>query len=182
MLPDDEQVLREAHEAERDDEDVAGHPLCRQVQPPRSTVGLLAVSETSLEDSAMPAQDDIAIVRRGYEWFNSGNIDELAGIFANDVVWHVGGRGRLAGVKTGKDATFAYFGQLDEGSDSTFRAELHDLVGSDDHVVGLHTGTAQRSGRSLNAHEALVFHLRDGKIVEAWEHYGDSQAWDEFWA
>jgi ketosteroid isomerase-like protein len=27
----------------------------------------------------------------------------------------------------------------------------------------------------------LLFHMRDGKVAEAWEHYEDSQAWDEFW-
>ena len=61
-----------------------------------------------------------------------------------------------------------------------FRAELHDVVASGEHVVGLHSSTGQRQGRSLQLHEALVFHLRDGKIVEAWEHYADSQTWDEF--
>jgi ketosteroid isomerase-like protein len=134
------------------------------------------------ENNVTARDDNAAVVRRGYELFNTGNMDELAKIFADDVVWHVGGRGRLAGEKRGKDAAFSYFGQLGEGSDGTFRAELHDLVASDDHVVGLHTSTGQRNGRSLNEHEALVFHLRDGKIAEGWEHYEDSQRWDEFWA
>jgi ketosteroid isomerase-like protein len=126
--------------------------------------------------------ENAAVVRRGYELFNRGDMDGLAEIFADDVVWHVGGRGQLAGEKRGKEAAFAYFRQLGEGTEGTFQAELHDLVASDDHVVGLHTSTGQRKGRSLSQHEALVFHLRAGKIVEAWEHYEDSQEWDEFWA
>jgi uncharacterized protein len=53
---------------------------------------------------------------------------------------------------------------------------------NDDHFVDLQTDTGQREGRSLNIKEALVFHLRDGVIVEAWEQYEDSQTIDEFWS
>ena len=128
------------------------------------------------------AQENAAIIRRGYELFNSGNLEELQQLFAEDVVWHTGGRSRLAGDKQGRDAAFAYFGQLGELTDGTFRAELRDIVANDEHVVGLHTDTAQRGGKSLSLREVLVFHLRDGRVVEAWEHYEDSQTWDEFFA
>jgi ketosteroid isomerase-like protein len=126
------------------------------------------------------AEENAALVRRGYELFNSGNMDELAQLFAEDVVWHAGGRGRFAGEKRGRDAVFAYFGAIAEATGGTFRAELHDVAVSAEHAVGLHTNTAQRNGQSLNLHEALLFHLRDGKITEAWEHYEDSRTWDEF--
>jgi len=128
------------------------------------------------------AQENAATIRRGYELFNSGNLEGLNALFHPDVVWHAGGRGRLSGDKRGRDATFAYFGQIGELSGGTFRAELHDVVANDEHVVGLHTDIAQREGRSLNIKEVLVFHLQDGVIVEAWESYEDSQATDEFWA
>jgi uncharacterized protein len=127
------------------------------------------------------AQENAATVRRGYELFNSGNLEGLRQIFAEDVVWHAGGRGRLSGDKRGRDAAFAYFGQLGQETGGTFRAELHDIVANDEHVVGLHTNTARR-GKSLNVKEVLVFHLRNGKVVEAWEHYEDRQTWDEFFA
>ena len=48
------------------------------------------------------------------------------------------------------------------------------------HAVGLHTATGERDGRRLSVHAVLVFHLRDGTVVEAWEHYDDSRAVDEF--
>ncbi len=128
------------------------------------------------------AQENAATIRRGYEAFNSGDLQTLTELFAEGVVWHGGGRGRFTGDKRGRDATFAYFGQLGELTGNTFRAELHDVAASEEHVVGLHRNTGERAGRSLNLREALVFHLRDGKIVEAWEHYEDTQAWDEFFA
>jgi ketosteroid isomerase-like protein len=128
------------------------------------------------------AQENAATARRGYEAFSSGDMQALAEVIAEDVVWHCAGRGRLAGDKRGRDATFAYFGQLAELTGGTFRVELHDLTASDDHIAGIQTVTGERAGRSLNLREALVFHLRDGKIVEAWEQMADTQTWDEFFA
>lgn len=126
------------------------------------------------------AQDDAATIRRGYEYFNTGNLAGLAELFAEDAVWHVGGRGQLSGEKRGRDATFAYFGQLGERSGGTFRAELHDVVGGDTHTVGVHTSTGEREGKRLSERTMLLFHLRDGKVTEAWEHYEDSGRVDEF--
>jgi ketosteroid isomerase-like protein len=37
------------------------------------------------------AQESATTIRRGYELFNSGNLEELTQIFAEDVVWHAGG-------------------------------------------------------------------------------------------
>ena len=125
-------------------------------------------------------QENVAIVRRGYDLFNSGNVQELQAIFADDAVWHVGGRSQLSGEKRGRDACFAYFGQIGQLTNGTFRAEVHDVVGDDEHVVGIHTSPGQRDGRTLSQHTALIFHMRDGKVAEAWEHYEDSRAVDEF--
>ena len=126
------------------------------------------------------AQENAAAVRRGYEAFNRGDMQALADLFAEDAVWHVSGRNRLSGEKRGRDAAFAYFGQLGELSGGTFRAELHDVIANDEHVVGLHTSTGERDGRRLSAHTALVFHMRDGKVAECWEHQEDQAAFDEF--
>jgi ketosteroid isomerase-like protein len=126
------------------------------------------------------AQDNAAVIRRGYELFNSGNMEGLQGIFLEDAVWHVGGRNQLSGEKRGRDACFQYFGQIGELTNGTFRAEMHDVVAGAEHAVGIHTSTGEREGRRLNEHTVLVFHLRDGKVAEAWEHYEDSRRVDDF--
>jgi len=64
----------------------------------------------------------------------------------------------------------------------TFRAELHDLVADDRHTVGMHVATGEREGRTLEDREALVFHIRDGKVVEVWQYIADQYAYDEFFS
>jgi ketosteroid isomerase-like protein len=127
-------------------------------------------------------KDSVATIRRGYEAFNTGDMATLSEIIAEDVLWHSCGRGRFAGEKRGRDATFAYFGQIAELTGGSFRAELHDVAASEEHVVGIQTNTGTRNGKTLRLKFALVVHLRDGKIAEVWENSEDTQTWDDFFA
>jgi ketosteroid isomerase-like protein len=129
------------------------------------------------------AEDNAAIVRRGYEAFNSADIETLMGLFDENASWHTPGRGSLAGDHKGRDATFAYFGQLGGETGGSFKAMLQNLFTSDDgHVVGLHHNTGERNGKQLDVDCCLVFELKDGKVVDGREHFYDLNAWDEFWS
>ena len=56
----------------------------------------------------MGADENAAITRRGYEAFNSGDMETLTEIFDEGVVWHTPGRSSLAGDYQGRDASFAF--------------------------------------------------------------------------
>jgi ketosteroid isomerase-like protein len=61
------------------------------------------------------------------------------------------------------------------------RGEIHDVLASDDHVVVLQTKRGERDGHgSLEDREAIVLFVRDGTVVEVWEHPGDVYAMDAF--
>jgi ketosteroid isomerase-like protein len=64
----------------------------------------------------------------------------------------------------------------------TFRVEVHGVVADDRHTVGLHLATGEREGRILEDREALVFHIRDGKVVEAWQYIENQYTYDEFFS
>ena len=64
-----------------------------------------------------------AIVRRGYEAFNSGDLTELAELFGDNVSWHTPGRGPLAGDAVGRDAVFARLGRYQAETGGTSRAD-----------------------------------------------------------
>jgi uncharacterized protein len=130
-----------------------------------------------------PATDNVAIMRRAYEAFNTGDIDTLVGIFDKDAVWHLPGRSSMAGDYHGRDATLAYFGQLAQETGGTFRAELSHLAAEgDNRVVGIQRSTGDRDGRHLDVSDCIVFELKDGRMVDGREHFEDLYAWDEFWA
>jgi ketosteroid isomerase-like protein len=130
----------------------------------------------------MPEHPNVEAVRRGYELFNKGDLEGLADLFAEDVVWHVPGRSPIAGDYQGRDATFAYFGQLDELTGSTYQAELHVAVGNEEHVVSIDQSSATRGDRSYEANELVVFRFRNGRVVEAWQALMNPYAHDEFFS
>jgi ketosteroid isomerase-like protein len=131
----------------------------------------------------MGAEEDIAVVRRGYEAFNTADMQTLNELFDESVSWHTPGRGSLAGDHVGRDATFAYFGQLGGQTGGTFRATLeHVTADGEGRVVGIHHNSGERNGKQLDVDCALVFELKDGRVVDGREHLGDLYAWDEFWS
>ncbi len=118
----------------------------------------------------MGAQENAKLIRKGYEAFQKGDLAAFDDILSDDCVWHVPGRGQLAGDKKGRKATVDYYGKLGELSGGSVKVVLHDVLANDDHVVGLQSTSAERGGKSFETTEAIVFHVRNGRLSEAWEH------------
>jgi len=124
-----------------------------------------------------------ALVRRGYEAFNAGDIETLTELFDENASWHTPGRSPLAGDNEGRDAVFTQFGRYGGETGGTFKATLlHVLTGDGGRVVGLHHNTAERNGKQLDVYCCIVFELEDGRVVDGREHFFDLYAWDEFWS
>jgi uncharacterized protein len=131
----------------------------------------------------MGADENVAIMQRAYDAFNSADVNTLSELFDESVVWHLPGRSSFADDYQGREATLAYFGQLGQETEGTFRAELERLVGDDDdRVVGIQRSTADRNGKHLDVRDCIVFQLKDGRITDGREHFEDLYAWDEFWS
>ena len=129
-----------------------------------------------------PAQN-VAIMRRAYEAFNTGDVETLTELFDESAVWHLPGRSSMATDYHGRDATLAYFGRIGQESGGTFRAELQDLTADDDdRVVGIQRSTGDRNGKHLDVGDCIVFQLKDGRVIDGREHFEDLYAWDEFWS
>ncbi|GAA4036637.1 nuclear transport factor 2 family protein [Arthrobacter methylotrophus] len=129
----------------------------------------------------MGATENAELVRRGYEAFNAGDLATLSELFAEDAVWYAAGNGVLSGTKQGRDAVLAYFGELGARSQGSFKATVQDVVGGEDHTVGIQQTHAENNGKTLDMATAIVFVLRDGKVVEGREFFEDTAKADDFW-
>jgi uncharacterized protein len=130
----------------------------------------------------MGAEEDVALVRRGYEAFSTGDMDTLKEQFTDDAVWRVAGSGPLSGVKQGRDAILAYFGELGSRSNGSVKVHLEDVAAGDRYVIGIQSNHAERDGRSLDQRSALVFTLVDGKVTEVLELQEDTAKASDFWS
>ena len=122
------------------------------------------------------------LAQRAFDAFSKGDFEAVAALLADDIVYHVPGRGPLSGDHRGKDHVLANFAEQAELTGGTFRLEVHDVVANDDHAIVLTAARAERGDRSWEDNAVLIFHIRDGKISEAWLHPGDQYAGDEFFS
>lgn len=122
------------------------------------------------------------IVRKGISAFQSRDLETLKGVFADDIVWHIPGKSPVSGDYKGREEVLGFLGKLGEMTGGTFKIEIHDVLGSDEHVVALMRQTGEREGKRLDGQFANVFHIRDGKVAEFWGQPFDLYAVDEFWS
>ena len=122
------------------------------------------------------------LLRKGYEAFAGYDLDTIRALFADDVIWHVGGRSQLAGTFKGKDEVFGWFAKLLTLSEGTFKINVHDVIANDNHAVVLSNDTAQRGDKHLDVQAVAVYHIANGQVTEAWFFNSDVYADDEFFA
>src|SRR5436189_5625090 len=105
----------------------------------------------------MGADQNVAVMRRAYDAFNTGDVETLTELFDEIAVWHLPGRSSFANDYQGREATLAYFGQLAQETGGTFRAELQHLTADDEgRVVGIQLSTADRGRRQLVLGDPIV--------------------------
>ena len=123
------------------------------------------------------------LMRDYYDAWLSNDAERAMGYWANDIVHHVPGRHRLAGDFQGKAAFLKAYAEVFNELGGTIEVvEVHEVLVKGDHAIGLVKERAVRGDRRLDFNRVVVYHLRDGKIVETWSHDFDPYALDEFWS
>ncbi len=130
----------------------------------------------------MAEHPNAALLSKGYEAFNKGDMATLTELFSEDTVWHEPGNNPLSGELRGREAVFAMFARIAELSGGTYRAVVHDILANDEHVVVVSRMTGTRQGKETNSAAVQVYHMRNEKITEAWNFFQDQRAFDEFWS
>lgn len=122
------------------------------------------------------------LMRKAGELLNAGDFPGFLELHTDDVVMHVPGSGPLSGDHRGRDGIAAVFQKEMSLLDAPPEFEDHDDLGSDDHAVSLVVQRLRRGGRTLEARQTIVAHVRGGKFSEVWVQPGDPAAFNEFLA
>ena|SRR5437867_4409259 len=131
---------------------------------------------------ALMLHPNIAIVRRFYVAFiarDTARIWEFAG---QDLALHVSGRSRWTGDYRGREEILGLFYRVGQMAGRSVRLTIHDVVGGEQHVVGLHKATAALPGKALDLNGTAVCHVDAGKISEIWLGWQSQRTFDEFWS
>ena len=123
-----------------------------------------------------------AVVREIFDAFARKEGFALRGVFAEDAVWSVPGRGVMAGTYRGRDEIFRFLTRLPKETDGTYGSELVDVLASDTRAAALYRARGTRRGRTLELDQVLLFTLEEGRVTRVLALPSDPDAFEEFWA
>jgi hypothetical protein len=116
----------------------------------------------------MNEQQNIEVVKRGYEAFGSGDINSLLDLFHENIEWH---QPKAEGLPyqekyNGREAVGEMFASLDENEDIS-HFEPQEFIAQGDKVVVLGTmsATVKDTGRDYQTDWVHIFTVRDGKVT-----------------
>ena len=130
----------------------------------------------------MPAVENEAIVRRIFDAFARKEGLALRGLFAEDAVWSVPGRGVMAGTYEGRESIFRFLAKLSRETDGTYGSELVDVLASDDRAAALYRARGTRHSRTLELDQVLLFRIEHGLVRRVLALPSDPEAFEAFWA
>jgi ketosteroid isomerase-like protein len=102
---------------------------------------------------------------RTVEAFRQGDLDTVASLIAEDVVWHVPGDHPLAGELVGLEQLLEFLARLPSLG---FTIREHDVFANDEHLCALSFIGARRDGLEVETRVVSVFHFRHGQQTERW--------------
>ena len=123
-------------------------------------------------------------LRKAFLAFDTGDMDTFWSAISDDVTMHWPGRSPLAGDHVGREQ-FAQLvdRELEIMKGGGWEGQYDDILVNGDRCVVLERGHGWLAdGRTIDVRIAIVCDVKDGKIVEMWEHPFDLYAWDEFWS
>lgn len=130
----------------------------------------------------MSAAENAAVVSRIFDAFARSEGLALRGLFAEDAVWSVPGRGVMAGVYEGREAIFRFLAKLPKETDGTYASRLIDVLSSEDRAAALYRASGTRHGRTLELDQVLLFRFERGLVRHVLALPSDPDAFEEFWA
>ena len=119
-----------------------------------------------------------ALMRRYMDAWQADDIETVMDCYSDDVVMIIQGRSRHAGTTRGKAEFSAAIGRIVGDSESAEIVEIHDVLVSDDHAVGLVRERFCSGGRCVDTDRVVVYELRAGKIAEIRTYDSDVYAYD----
>jgi ketosteroid isomerase-like protein len=120
----------------------------------------------------------VEIVRRGFEALNAGDLDRFYEFFDPEVEWRTSVEDPDAATHRGLQALQRYVEQWLESFEG-LHADVEECIDVDDYRVftwNRYTGRGRESGVPADWYLAIVFTIRNGKVVRGEEYFDRNEA------
>jgi ketosteroid isomerase-like protein len=119
------------------------------------------------------SQENVEIVRRGFEEWNAGDMDALRELYARDVVWRPPEGWPEPGPYVGREAVMRQLKQMRETFDTDSFQLISDFIDVGDRVAVRFIWRGVGHGPDSNIEATGVYTMRKGRIFSIeffWEH------------
>jgi ketosteroid isomerase-like protein len=119
------------------------------------------------------SDENVEVVRAGYQAFRSGDLEGVGKVFADDIEWESSDALPAGGIHRGRDAVLGSFAELPKRW-SSFSVDPDEYIDAGgDHVLVRGVQRATGPGGSSESRYLHLFTLRNGKVVRG-EFVGDT--------
>jgi ketosteroid isomerase-like protein len=108
----------------------------------------------------------------------SGDTETLNACVQAGMMVHIPGESVIAG----DTPIITYLTRLFELAGADAEVDVEAVLANDDRVVAIYKVTGQRGERRLSYRALNVYHVRDGRLAEAWVNPKDIDAFNRFFA
>ena len=129
----------------------------------------------------IPDHPHARLAKTVWQAVSDGDVDVLAEVCSEDLVWHATGRGHRSGSYRGQEAVFSYLASIGEDAER-FDSTLEDILVGGERACVLFRVSGLRKGRQLEMGYTLIFRIEGSRLAEVWSVPRDQYAVDEFWA
>jgi uncharacterized protein len=130
----------------------------------------------------MASTTTLAVARRYVDAVSAKDFAAVAGMFADDIVWHQPGDNAVAGTHRGTAEVNQMIGAQMAATEGTFELALTGapMVNGSLVAIPVHF-SAKRNGTEMSMDGVDVLRIAGDKIAEVWLFSADQQAEDAFW-
>lgn len=131
----------------------------------------------------MSAEDNIERIKAALAAFNQNDIEAMERFVHPGFVYTVRGQSSISGVYRGWEEWARGLAAIKELTAGSMSAAPEVVLADEDHVMMYARFTGSRpDGRTYDSHQAYLYRLRDGKLIEGQTIPVDQQAFAEFLA
>jgi ketosteroid isomerase-like protein len=131
----------------------------------------------------MEPSTTLAVAHRYAEALSAKDFATVAGMFADDIIWHQPGTHQLSGTHRGSAAVNAMIGAQMTATEGTFEIKLTGDPMVNGALVAIPVHFSARRGSAEMAMDGVdVLRVEGEKIAEVWLFSVDQQAEDAFWS
>jgi ketosteroid isomerase-like protein len=130
----------------------------------------------------MGREENAALVTAFFKAFAARDMEQISHLLEPGVTWTTPGRSALGATRQGPAEVVAQLNRSTELTDGTYKADVNDLLSSEEGVVVHYTGSGERHGEAFSFEGLLHFSIRGGRIFSVAFAPLDPQEFDRIWS